>query len=65
MSFILTLIVYLIVLGLLWYLIQMLPLPAPVKMVINVLGILFLILIVLSVTGILPGGHFPLVHLNG
>lgn len=65
MSLLLTLIVYVIVLGLLWYLVQMLPLPAPAKQIVNVLFILLLIVIVLSTFGMLPiGNGFPMVRLR-
>jgi hypothetical protein len=43
-----SLLIVLIVFGLIWYLVNQLPLPAPVKTVITVVFILILILIVLN-----------------
>lgn len=45
---ILSLLVFLVVLGLIWYLVGQLPLPAPVKTVVTVVFILVLILLVLG-----------------
>jgi hypothetical protein len=59
MNIIITLIIYLVVFGLIWWLVSMLPLPAPVAQIVRVLFIILLILIVLSVFGIIPGGYLP------
>lgn len=59
MDSIINLIVYLVVFGLIWWLISLLPLPAPVAQVVNVLFIIMLLLIVLSVFGIIPGDYLP------
>jgi heme A synthase len=57
MSFIATLIVYLIVLGLLWWLVKLLPLPNPIGQIIDVLFIILAILAVLAAFGVMPS--FP------
>ena len=59
MDSIINLIVYLVVFGLIWWLVALLPLPSPVAQVVRVLFIIMLILIVLSVFGIIPGGSLP------
>ena len=56
MSIIITLIVWLIVLGLLYYLVTLLPLPHPFGLVVQVLFVLLLIFIVLNTFGMLGGG---------
>lgn len=47
-----SLIVELIILGLLWWLISFLPLPAPIGQIINVIFIIIAILVVLSAFGL-------------
>ena len=59
MNIIISLIIYLVVFGLIWWLVGMLPLPAPVAQIVRILFIILLILIILSVVGILPGGYLP------
>lgn len=52
----------LVVLGLIWYLVlKFIPLPEPVKTVLNVVFILILIFAVLQLFGLLPGSmwRFP------
>ena len=56
MLVILTLIVYVMVLGLLWWLITLLELPAPFPKIIQVLFVLLAIFAILGVFGIIPGG---------
>ncbi|MGZ8289369.1 MAG: Thivi_2564 family membrane protein [Telluria sp.] len=63
MALIINLIVYLVVLGLIWWLISLLPLPAPVAQIVRVLFIILLIWIVLAVFGIVPGGFLPRLNL--
>jgi hypothetical protein len=63
MSLLINLIVYLVVFGLIWWLVSMLPLPAPVAQIVRVLFIILLILIVLSVFGIIPGNYLPRLNL--
>lgn len=63
MDAIVNLIIYLVVFGLIWWLVSMLPLPAPVAQIVRVLFVILLILIVLSVFGILPGGYLPRISL--
>jgi hypothetical protein len=57
------LIVYLVVFGLIWWLVGMLPLPAPVAQIVRVCFIILLILIVLAVFGIVPAGYLPKLNL--
>ncbi len=64
MSVIISLIVYLIILGLLWYVVSLLPLPAPMKPIIQILFVLLLILVLLSMFGLVPGGNLPLVRIG-
>ena len=52
MSLLISLIIWLVLIGLVWWLLQMLPLPAPIMQIINVVIIIFLILVILSVFGI-------------
>ncbi|MDC8756998.1 Thivi_2564 family membrane protein [Janthinobacterium fluminis] len=63
MHVIISLIIYLVVLGLIWWLVSMLPLPAPVAQIVRVLFIILLILVILSVFGIIPGGYLPRLNL--
>jgi hypothetical protein len=59
MATIMSLIVYLVIFGLIWWLVSLLPLPAPVAQIVRVLFIILLILIVLSVFGVIPGNYLP------
>lgn len=59
MDSLINLIVYLVVFGLIWWLVSLLPLPSPVAQVVRVLFIIMLILIVLSAFGIIPGSYLP------
>ncbi len=63
MDLIINLTVYLVIFGLIWWLVSMLPLPAPVAQIVRVLFIIMLILIILSVFGIVPGGYLPRLNL--
>jgi uncharacterized Tic20 family protein len=63
MNIIISLIVYLVIFGLIWWLVSMLPLPSPVAQIVRVLFVILLILIVLSVFGIIPGGYLPKLNL--
>jgi hypothetical protein len=63
MDIMINLVVYLVVFGLVWWLVSLLPLPAPVGQVVQVLFILMLIVIILSAVGILPGGYLPHFHI--
>lgn len=58
-SLLITLIVYLVVLGLLWWVVGMLPIPAKFKQVIDVAFVLLAILLILS---LFFGGGVPLVR---
>lgn len=62
MSIIVTLIVYVIVLGLLWWLVSLLPIPAPFGQIVQVLFVLLAIVAVLSAFGVIGGG-LPRIHL--
>ncbi len=64
MSILLNIVLWLVLLGLIWWLIDTyLPLPDPIKTIIRVIFIVILILIVLSMVGVvnLP---LPRMHLN-
>ena len=63
MGILINLIVYLVIFGLIWWLVSLLPLPAPVGQIVRILFIILLILIVLSVFGIIPGGYLPKLNL--
>lgn len=56
---IVSLIIYLVVFGLIWWLVSLLPLPAPVAQIVRVLFVILLILIVLAVFGIIPNSYLP------
>ena len=56
MSIVITLIVYLIVLGLIYWLVSLIPLPAPFGQIVQVLFVLLAVLVVLSAFGIIGGG---------
>lgn len=59
MDIIVSLIAYLVVFGLIWWLVSMLPLPSPVAQIVRVLFIILLILIILSFAGVLPSSYLP------
>jgi hypothetical protein len=59
MNVLISLVIYLVVFGLIWWLVSLLPLPAPVAQIVRVLFIIMLFLIVLSVFGIIPGHYLP------
>ncbi len=59
MDSIINLIIYLVVFGLIWWLVSLLPLPAPVAQIVRVLFIIILILIVLGAFGFLPISYLP------
>ena len=63
MNIIINLIVYLIVFGLIWWVVNLLPLPAPIGQIVRVLFIILLILIILSAVGIIPGHYLPPIRL--
>ncbi|HOY21596.1 MAG TPA: hypothetical protein PK002_00485 [Cellvibrio sp.] len=63
MDIIINLIAYLVVFGLIWWLVSMLPLPASVGKIIQILFIILLIMIILSFAGILPSGQLPRIRL--
>ncbi len=63
MNVMISLVVYLVVFGLIWWLVSLLPLPGPVAQIVRVLFIVMLIVIILSAVGILPGGYLPHIHI--
>ncbi|MES2017217.1 MAG: Thivi_2564 family membrane protein [Pseudomonadota bacterium] len=63
MNVLISLVIYLVVFGLIWWLVSLLPLPAPVAQIVRVIFIIMLILIVLSVFGIIPGHYLPKLHI--
>lgn len=56
MTTLISLVVFLVVLGLVWWLTTLLPLPAPIAQIIQVL---FIILAILCLLGVLTG-HMPI-----
>ena len=56
MSIIITLIVWLVIIGLLYWLVSLIPLPHPFPVIIQVAFILLAVLAVLSAFGIVGGG---------
>lgn len=58
-AMIVNLIIYLVVFGLIWWLVSLLPLPAPVAQIVRILFIILLIMIVLAVFGIIPNSYLP------
>jgi hypothetical protein len=60
---IISLIVTLIVLGLVWWLVKLLPLPQPIGSIVQVLFIILAIVVVLSAFGIIPNFGIPLIKL--
>jgi hypothetical protein len=58
-STLVSLIIYLVVFGLIWWLVGLLPLPAPVAQIVRVCFIILLIMIVLAVFGIIPSSYLP------
>lgn len=63
MNPLISLIAYLVVFGLVWWLVGMLPLPAPVAQIVRVLFVILLILIILGAFGIVPGLNLPQIRL--
>lgn len=63
MDVLIGLIVYLVIFGLIWWLVGMLPLPAPVAQIVRVLFVILLILIILSAFGLVPGLHLPRIRM--
>jgi hypothetical protein len=59
MNIMIDLIVYLVVFGLIWWLVGLLPLPSPVAQIVNVLFTIILIVIILSTFGFLPRSYLP------
>ena len=57
------LIVYLVVFGLIWWLVGLLPLPSPVAQIVNVLFTIMLIVVILSTFGDLPRSYLPHFHI--
>jgi hypothetical protein len=64
MYFIVNLIAYLVIFGLIWWLVAMLPLPAPIAQIVRVLFTLLLIIIILSVFNVIPGHYLPRLNLS-
>jgi len=64
MEVIISPIVYVVVFGLIWWLVSMLPLPAPVGQIVRVLFVILLILIILSVFEIILGNDLPRLNIS-
>ena len=63
MEVIISLIIYLIVLGLIYWLVMKLPLPAPFGMIIRILFVLLAVLACLSLLGVVKGNYLPVIRL--
>ena len=63
MSTIISLIIYLIVLGLIYWLVMKLPLPAPFGTIIRILFVLLAVLACLSLLGVVKGNYLPVIRL--
>ena len=63
MAVIISLIIYLIVLGLIYWLVMKLPLPAPFGMIIRILFVLLAVLACLSLLGVVKGNYLPVIRL--
>ena len=63
MSIIVSLIIYLIVLGLIYWLVRMLPLPAPFGLIIRSLFVLRAVLACLSLLGVVNGNYLPIIRI--
>lgn len=55
-----TLIVWIVVLGLVYWLLTLLPLPDPFALILRVVFIILAILVLLSAVGLLPSLHSPI-----
>lgn len=55
-SSIINAIIWLVILGLVWYLISWLPLPAPIGTIVTVLFVLLAIVVILSLFGVISIG---------
>ena len=62
-SIIVSLILTVLVLGLVWWLLSLLPLPAPFSNILRVLFILLAIVLVLGAFKVVPGLEVPLIRL--
>ena len=63
MDVMMNLVVYLVVFGLIWWLVGLLPLPSPVAQIVNVIFTIMLIVIILSTFGFLPRTYLPHIHI--
>jgi hypothetical protein len=63
MTLVITLLVYLIIFAIVWWIVGQIPLPGPSWLVPAVFGIILLVM-VCSLVGVIPGGHLPLIHLG-
>lgn len=63
MTLIVSLIIYLVIFGLIWWVVSLLPLPAPVDRIVHVLFIILLVLIILVGVGVIPGQSLPVIRL--
>ena len=63
MSIIVSLIIYLIVLGLIYWVVMMLPLPAPFGLIIRILFVLLAVLACLSLLGVVKGSYLPIIRI--
>jgi hypothetical protein len=63
MNVIINLIAYLVVFGLIWWLVSLLPLPSPVGKIVQILFIILLIIIILAFAGVIPNTQLPTLKL--
>ncbi len=55
--------IYLIIFGVIWWLVDMLPLPSPVAQIVRLLFLIMLIMIILVAFGVLPERYLPRLQL--
>lgn len=59
MTVVVSLAVYLLVFGLMWWLVSLIPLPAPFDRAVHILFLLILLFVVLCGMGLIPGFSLP------
>lgn len=63
METIVSLIVYLLVLGVIFWLVGFIPQPAPIDTIVKILFVLLAVLACLSVLGIVKGNYLPVIRI--
>lgn len=59
MTVMVSLAVYLLVIGLMWWLVSLVPLPAPLDRIVHLVFLLILLAVVLIGSGLVPGFSLP------